>query len=906
MKKITLLTAFLISFVGFSQANRQKIQDYLDANRGKFELNSNDISDWIIESEGSSSSTKITNYRIVQRYQGIELFDAQSNVWVKNEEVINIGNRFRNNIAQRVNTKTPSLSVLQAIEKAYAKLEITNPATFTIVETVTDKKFKISDGIQEDFITAKLVYQSTLDKKLKLAWGFQFYSPDGKHLWDLRIDAIDGQLLEKNDLVISCAFGNPNHNDHNHTKIDLFSKSFFKNSSVLTQVNGGSYRVIPYNYTSPNHSPFQLVASPENALASPNGWHNANSATGTNSSLIFTISRGNNTFVKEDSNGDNEGPTSGPTPFLTAQGGSSLNFDFPYTGQTSQPTAYTSASITNLFYMNNIMHDVWYQYGFDEVNANFQQNNLGRGGVTSALGDAVLGDAQDGYAQTTPTLNNANFASPADGSRPRMQMFMWNSGAPPTNYIQVNSPASLAGPKVATTNVFFGTDRIAVPEAPNGITADLVLVTNVPTNPLNSVNSACNVPTNAAQIAGKIALIKRGGCSFASKVKKAQDAGALAVVMMDSVANNPTRLSMSSAAPLLGITIPAIFVTKEIGDAFIAELVNGPVNIKIEVPAGLYLYADGSFDNTIIAHEYGHGISNRLVGNGAAGCMNNYDQMGEGWSDWFALMMQMKAGDVKTTGIPVGTYAINQPNTGAGIRDFPYSTDMGINPRTLNSTNTPVPPIGSTDTSYRYKQGEFWTSVLWDLAWAYVEKYGYDGNIYTGTGGNNKVMRLVIDALKLDVCNGTTVVAGRNNLFAAEQATTGGIDYCMIAEVFRRRGVGLNASSGDANVCSDQVEDFTAFPAGPNCVLGVSYFKNDDMVSIYPNPSNGEINIKINQYNGKVNLQVVDLNGRVVYSLNNTDFNVEKAINLKSLQSGMYIVKINGEELNYTKKIILN
>ena len=49
-----------------------------------------------------------------------------------------------------------------------------------------------------------------------------------------------------------------------------------------------------------------------------------------------------------------------------------------------------------------------------------------------------------------------------------------------------------------------------------------------------------------------------------------------------------------------------------------------------------------------------------------------------------------------------------------------------------------------------------------------------------------------------------------------------------------------------------------------------------------------------------------DLNGRVVYSLNNTDFNVEKAINLKSLQSGMYIVKINGEELNYTKKIILN
>ncbi|WP_341975696.1 T9SS type A sorting domain-containing protein, partial [Flavobacterium psychrophilum] len=57
---------------------------------------------------------------------------------------------------------------------------------------------------------------------------------------------------------------------------------------------------------------------------------------------------------------------------------------------------------------------------------------------------------------------------------------------------------------------------------------------------------------------------------------------------------------------------------------------------------------------------------------------------------------------------------------------------------------------------------------------------------------------------------------------------------------------------------------------------------------------------------GKVNLQVIDLNGRVVYSLKNTDFNIEKTINLNNLQSGMYIIKIDGDELNYTKKIILN
>ena len=57
-------------------------------------------------------------------------------------------------------------------------------------------------------------------------------------------------------------------------------------------------------------------------------------------------------------------------------------FDFPYGGTSAQPSTYLSAATTNLFYMNNILHDVWYQYGFDEVNANFQLNNLGRGGVT--------------------------------------------------------------------------------------------------------------------------------------------------------------------------------------------------------------------------------------------------------------------------------------------------------------------------------------------------------------------------------------------------------------------------------------------------------------------------------------------------------------------------------------------
>jgi len=896
MKKITLLTAFLISFVGFSQANKQSIQAYLDANRAKLGLTAKDVSDWIIESEGSSKVTKITNYRLVQQYHGVEVYGAQSNVWVKEGKVINVGNGFKRDIASKINTTTPTLNVFQAAAAAYSHFGINTSAAFSISERLQNNRLLLSDGVHEDQITAKLAFQEMPDNKLKLVWALQFYTPNGKHYWDVTVDAVNGSILEQKDLTISCNFGGVN---HKHAKKDFsFENVVFNSNSALPMlVNPGTYRVIPYNYASPDQHPFELITTAGDPLASPNGWHDANTTIGgTSTTLKYTYSRGNNVLAQEDADGNNGNG-------IRAEGGASLTFDFPYGGPTFQPTAYTSAATTNLFYMNNIMHDIWYNYGFDEVNANFQQTNIGRGGVNTALGDYVQADSQDGYSQTTQTLNNANFTPSNDGVRPRMQMFMWNAGAPPTNYLTVNSPASIAGSRAATTNVFEGTDRIPVPTAPNGITRDLVLYENAPNPNTNtiSIHNACVAPSNAFDVIGKIVLIRRGNCNFSNKVKNAQDAGALAAIVYDTVPNNEVRLSMSSEG-LLGITIPAVFVTKEIGDELIAAMATSTVNVKLESPADLYLYADGDFDNVIIGHEYGHGISNRLVGGGSAGCMGNAEQMGEGWSDWFGLMLQLKGGDNGATPIEVGTFVTNQGPNGVGIRDFPYSTDMGLNPRTLSSSNAPIDPLNA----YKYKVGETWASILWDLTWAYIDKYGFDPDVYNGTGGNNKVMQLVIDAMKLETCNKATFITGRNNLMAAEQASTGGADYCLIADVFAKRGVGLNASSGSSDASDDQVEDFTPFPQGPNCVLSVNYFNNDELVRVYPNPSNGLLNIRINKLIGKVNFQIVDINGRVVYNQTDEHFNTEKAINISNFQKGVYILKVVGDNLNYSQKVIRN
>jgi hypothetical protein len=906
MKKIILLFALLICLTGFSQTSKQKIQSRINIDMKKFGLTSKDVSDWVIESEATSETTKITNYYIVQRHQGIEIFNAQSNISMKNGNVISVANNFKKDVAKKVNATKPTLTVLEAITSAYSRLGIKTPISFTIVETISDKSFKLSDGFQEDLISGKLVYQSIKDDKLILAWAFQFYSPDGKHLWDLRIDALNGVILEKHDLTISCNFGKTNQNSYPSNYPFDFKETVLVNNIVSTvQVNAGSYLVIPFNYESPNHSPFQLIASPSNAIASPNGWHNTNSLSGTNPSLMYTSTRGNNVNAQEDANGNNG---TGISP----DGGASLIFNFPYLGQTSQPTDYTAASTTNLFYMTNIMHDVWYQYGFNEVSGNFQKDNLGRGGTTSFIGDDVLADSQDGYSQSVATLNNANFSTPNDGSRPRMQMYLWNDGAPPTNFIKVNSPASIAGLKVATTNVFEGTDRIPVPASPNGITSNLVLYKNNPTPP--GYNSGCQAPTNAADLIGKIALIKRGGCFFNLKVKNAQDAGALGVIVMDSIPNNPVRLSMSSTG-ILGITIPAVFVTKEIGDSFIAEMANSPVNVKLEIPSGLYLYADSSFDNGIIAHEFAHGISNRLTGGPAnSSCLTSPEQMGEGWSDWVALMMQLKTGDSGETEKGIGTYAVNEATTGGGIRSYKYSTNMTLNPLTFADTNgkTFIDPDDSIEKVSVHSVGEIWAATLWDLTWAYISKYGFSSNIYTGTAGNNKVMQLVLDAMKLQPCNPSFIQA-RDAIITADQATTGGQDFCMIWQVFARRGMGVNASSGDNSgdrtnivAINDQVEDFAVPAAGANCTLAVNKFITNDKISVYPNPApKGQLNIRINQYVGKINIQIVDLSGRIVYKLADTDFNIEKSINLNSLQKGMYILKLSNETINYSEKIII-
>jgi extracellular elastinolytic metalloproteinase len=103
----------------------------------------------------------------------------------------------------------------------------------------------------------------------------------------------------------------------------------------------------------------------------------------------------------------------------------SATADFIFTHDaTAAPTTITNQNlaVSSLFYLNNVVHDKLYRHGFNEAAGNFQTNNFGKGGAGN---DPVNAEGQDGGG-----TNNANFSTPTDGSRPRMQMYLWTSATP--------------------------------------------------------------------------------------------------------------------------------------------------------------------------------------------------------------------------------------------------------------------------------------------------------------------------------------------------------------------------------------------------------------------------------------------------------------------------------------------
>jgi len=147
----------------------------------------------------------------------------------------------------------------------------------------------------------------------------------------------------------------------------------------------------------------------------------------------------------------------------------------------------------------------------------------------------------------------------------------------------------------------------------------------------------------------------------------------------------------------------------------------------------------------------------------------------------------------------------NQDGSGAGLRPYPYTTDMLVNPMTYKTIDDPgiTRPHGV---------GAVWATMLWDMTWALIDQYGWDADVYNGTGGNNIALRLVMEGLKIQPCSPGFVDA-RDAILAADLALYGGVNQCILWEVFARRGLGFSADQGSTNSRTDGSEAFD-LPSG--------------------------------------------------------------------------------------------
>jgi hypothetical protein len=436
MRKIVLLiTSILfacISIAQVSDADKNEALRLVNANKTTIGLSEADLNGLLVSSSYMDNTTAIRYVYLQQSYKGIPVYNQFQVLTFRNGQLLsNVGGRIAS-IEQKVNTPTgiPAVPAASAVIAAIADRNLTSSLPAVVLATKDEgRKIEFSDlGISQENITAQLMwYPHPEGKMISLVWQIYIAPKTTPDYWLVRIDAGNSRSLGADNLTVYCNWDDPHKNglaESEHTSSQIHQQLFHnpipnQNPALADNVN---YRVIPFPAEAPSfplgsHAVRTNPWTAATANATTLKWHS--SAVG----VDYNYTRGNNVWAYHDRTNINSGD---PARSATSTTGlPNLNFDFtPDYGLepvlTSPPNQ--QFNITNLFYWNNVIHDVMYAYGFDEPAGNFQANNLGRGGSGN---DYVQAEAQDGSG-----TNNANFGTPPDGSLPRMQMYLWTAPTP--------------------------------------------------------------------------------------------------------------------------------------------------------------------------------------------------------------------------------------------------------------------------------------------------------------------------------------------------------------------------------------------------------------------------------------------------------------------------------------------
>lgn len=330
-----------------------------------------------------SRLTGATHVYLRQTHRNVPVYHGLLQVNVNRDgRILSVHNAFVPDLAASARAARPELPARHAFDQALAHLEIRPPGATQVLSKAAGSRATTvlrHPGAAENDVVAKLVWLPVTAGDTRLAWNFQLDLP-GDPYYDFIVDAATGEVV---------------------TRFDWTSAADFR---VYAQPVESPQHTTPL----PPADARTLVVNPEDPTASPAGWFHAGT----------TVMDGNNVHACADRNGNN---TCDPGE---ASCGPSLVCDFPLDLE-SDPAQSIPAAIANLFYWSNLIHDVQYQYGFDEAAGNFQDDNFGRGGEGS---DSLVAHAQDGADRNSNC--NALFTVTPDGLEPRMEMYTCSRGTP--------------------------------------------------------------------------------------------------------------------------------------------------------------------------------------------------------------------------------------------------------------------------------------------------------------------------------------------------------------------------------------------------------------------------------------------------------------------------------------------
>ena len=361
---------FFIFFIVFSEnSNAQEfseiINNYFEELFSKGDLIPEDLQ-WELASQHISSTSNVNHIYFYQTVNGVKINNTESSIHLlPNGDVLSGNSNFINNSSKKA--KGNLLNILTSIEVTNS---IAKQLNYFIKQPlkILDKKKKSkqtiyisSGGISVNDIATKLVYNLNDKNELVLVWEVRILEPSFDHSWLITADAISGKIMSKKDLVVSCIA----QNNSKSISQNVNPKQLETKKTTVSLINCEEcYEVFEMPLESPYYGERTIVTNPLNNIASPFGWHDIDGIIGNE----YNTTRGNNVNVFLGPN-RNDGYQPDAGDILDFSG---YEFDQDF----SIGNRYKDASLTNLFYWGNMLHDILYVYGFNGDGGNFQENDF--------------------------------------------------------------------------------------------------------------------------------------------------------------------------------------------------------------------------------------------------------------------------------------------------------------------------------------------------------------------------------------------------------------------------------------------------------------------------------------------------------------------------------------------------